>query len=120
RIPTNKNHVCFSAIEPGGKLQPHTGPTNTSLTAHLGLANCEGTSITVAGETRPYEEGKVLIFDDSFVHWVEHLGSKIRYTLLITLWHPELNGVERTLLAALLAATPQETLKPTPNPLDAA
>lgn len=49
RLPTNKNHVCFSAIEPGGVLQPHIGPTNTSLTAHLGLANCEGASIWVAG-----------------------------------------------------------------------
>jgi hypothetical protein len=118
QIPTNKNHVCFSAIEPGGKLQPHTGPTNTSLTAHLGLSNCDGASICVAGETKTYEEGKVLILDDSFVHWVEHTGSKTRYTFMITLWHPELNGVERALLSAMIATTPQEKLKPTPNPLD--
>ncbi len=119
RLPTNRNHVCFSAIEPGGVLQPHTGPTNTSLTAHLGLANCEGASIWVAGQQQKYQDGKVLFFDDSFVHWVEHSGNQIRYTLMITMWHPELNAIERGILGALIRATPQGTLKSkTSNPLD--
>ena len=119
QLPTNKYHVCFSAIEPGGVLQPHTGPTNTSLTAHLGLSNCDGASIWVAGQQQKYQEGKVLFFDDSFVHWVEHSGNQIRYTLMTTMWHPELNGLERAFLAAIIRSTPQSTLKSkTPNPLD--
>jgi aspartyl/asparaginyl beta-hydroxylase (cupin superfamily) len=118
QIPLNKLHVCFSAIEPGGLLQPHTGPTNTSLTAHLGLENCDGAAIWVASHQQPYREGKVLIFDDSFVHWVEHTGQKIRYTLMITFWHPELNALERTLMAALVASTPQHMAAHSPNPLD--
>ena len=118
RIPLNGLHVCYSAIEPGGVLQPHTGPTNASLTAHLGLEGCEGSAIWVAGERRPYVEGKVLVFDDSFVHWVEHTGDKVRYTLMVTFWHPDTNGLERKLLAALLKKAPDDVFDHKPNPLD--
>ena len=45
QIPHHGFHVCFSAIEPGGALHPHTGPTNASLTAHLRLANCKGAPV---------------------------------------------------------------------------
>jgi hypothetical protein len=117
-IPVNGLHVCFSAIEPGGFLQPHTGPTNASLTAHLGLEGCEGTAIYVAGERRPYVEGKVVIFDDSFVHWVEHRGQQLRCTLMVTFWHPELNGAERSLISALLKRAPDGMFDHKPNPLD--
>jgi aspartyl/asparaginyl beta-hydroxylase (cupin superfamily) len=118
QIPLNGLHVCFSAIEPGGILQPHTGPTNASLTAHLGLEGCEGSAIWVAGEKRPYVEGKVLLFDDSFVHWVEHTGDKVRYTLMVTFWHPEMNALERAMLAALLRKAPDDVFDHKPNPLD--
>ena len=30
-VPHNGFHVCFSALEPGAALHPHTGPTNASL-----------------------------------------------------------------------------------------
>jgi Aspartyl/Asparaginyl beta-hydroxylase len=117
QIPLNGLHVCFSAIEPGGFLQPHTGPTNASLTAHLGLEGCGGSAIWVAGERRPYVEGKVLVFDDSFVHWVEHTGDKVRYTLMVTFWHP-VNALERTLLGTLLKWAPDSFRDNKPNPLD--
>jgi aspartyl/asparaginyl beta-hydroxylase (cupin superfamily) len=97
-VPHNGLHVCFSALEPQGALHPHTGPTNASITAHLGLLNCAGTRLWVGGEAVPYRDDDVLIFDDSFVHWVDNTGAKRRYTLMITLWHPELNALERQLL----------------------
>jgi len=98
QLPTNRFHVCYSAIQPGGHLAPHTGPTNTSLTAHLGLANCDGARLFVADTAAEYRDGEVLVFDDSYVHWVEHTGSEIRYTLMVTVWHPELNPAERFFL----------------------
>jgi aspartyl/asparaginyl beta-hydroxylase (cupin superfamily) len=118
QIPVNGLHVCFSAIEPGGVLQPHTGPTNASLTAHLGLEGCDGTAIWVAGERRPYVEGKVLIFDDSFVHWVEHKGDQLRCTLMVTFWHPEMNALERALVATIFKKAPDDVFDHKPNPLD--
>jgi len=102
KVPHNGLHVCFSAIEPGGSLHPHTGPTNASLTAHLGLANCAGARIWVSGTAADYRDDKVLIFDDSFVHWVENGGVAIRYTFMITFWHPDLNLLERGFLRRVL------------------
>jgi aspartyl/asparaginyl beta-hydroxylase len=117
QIPLNGLHVCFSAIEPGGVLQPHTGPTNVSLTAHLGLEGCEGSALWAAGQRQPYREGKVLVFDDSFVHYVQHEGSQKRYTLMVTFWHPDLNAAERGLLSVLLKSAPKSALE-APNPID--
>lgn len=105
QIPHNGLHVCFSAIAPGGSLSPHTGPTNTSLTAHLGLANCKGSKLWVAGQAIEYKDDEVLVFDDSFVHWVEHNGTETRYTLMITVWHPDLNKLERMFLRSLVSTT---------------
>ena len=118
RIPINGLHVCFSAIQPGGVLQPHTGPMNASLTAHLGLEGCEGSAIWVAGEKRPYVEGKVLVFDDSYVHWVGHTGPQVRYTLMVTFWHPDLNALERAMVAQVLKKAPADVFDHKPNPLD--
>jgi aspartyl/asparaginyl beta-hydroxylase (cupin superfamily) len=106
RIPHNGLHVCFSAIEPGGSLHPHTGPTNTSLTAHLGLAGCNSSRLIVAGHEVHYREGEVLVFDDSFVHHVENTGGDVRYTLMITFWHPALAGIERAFLSRVLRLGP--------------
>lgn len=107
RIPHNGFHVCFSAIEPGGSLHPHTGPTNASLTAHLGLLNCAGARLWVGSTFADYRDGDVLVFDDSFVHWVEHGGSQTRYTLMITFWHPELSRVERAFLSRIVRLAPR-------------
>jgi len=40
--------------------------------------------------------------DDSLVHWVEHAGSRVRYTLMVTFWHPDLNAFERSFLGLAL------------------
>jgi len=106
QIPHNGFHVCFSAIEPGGTLDPHTGPTNASLTAHLGLADCDGARLWVADRHADYRDDEVLVFDDSFVHWVEHRGPRTRYTLMITFWHPDLSRLERALLGRIVRLAP--------------
>lgn len=95
QIPHNSLLVAFSALEPGGALTPHTGPTNASLTAHLGLVNCEKTRLWAGGQTAQYRDDQVLVFDDSFVHWVHNDGTERRYSLMITFWHPELSALER-------------------------
>jgi aspartyl/asparaginyl beta-hydroxylase (cupin superfamily) len=104
-IPHNGFHVCFSAIAPGGGLHPHTGPTNASLTAHLGLTDCAGARLWVAGESAEYRDGDVLVFDDSFVHCVDHDGGGLRCTLMITFWHPELTALERAFFRRVVQST---------------
>eukprot|EP01112_Ceratiomyxa_fruticulosa_P010714 TRINITY_DN2844_c0_g4_i1.p1 TRINITY_DN2844_c0_g4~~TRINITY_DN2844_c0_g4_i1.p1 ORF type:complete len:342 (+),score=56.25 TRINITY_DN2844_c0_g4_i1:189-1214(+) len=87
--------LCFSAIEPGTHILPHTGPSNMRLTAHLGMTNCENVLVTVGEITQSYEDGKVIVFDDSFRHEVYHKGKERRITLMLDLWHPDLLKVER-------------------------
>ena len=83
------------------------------LTCHLGLVGCENTFVSVGDETRPYEDGKCVVFgarklffffflvnaylatskDDSFVHSVAHKGTQRRVTLMLDFWHPKMTNV---------------------------
>eukprot|EP00931_Biecheleriopsis_adriatica_P093533 TRINITY_DN67270_c0_g1_i1.p1 TRINITY_DN67270_c0_g1~~TRINITY_DN67270_c0_g1_i1.p1 ORF type:complete len:385 (+),score=68.06 TRINITY_DN67270_c0_g1_i1:64-1155(+) len=80
----------FSRLLPGTHLRPHCGPSNMRLTCHLGLDIPEGCRITCGGVTRFWEEGKCVVFDDSFEHEVSHDGSDPRTVLLVNFWHPDI------------------------------
>jgi hypothetical protein len=54
------------------------------------------------------------------VHWVEHTGSQVRYTLMVTFWHPDMNFLERALVAQVLKKAPDDVFDHKPNPLDKA
>lgn len=88
--------ICFSAIQPGTYIMPHYGPSNMRLTCHLGIIGCQDVDITVGGKTRLYENGKCIIFDDSFKHEVMHRGTELRVTLMLDLWHPGMTTKEIT------------------------
>ena len=57
----------FSALGSGAHLKPHCGSTNCRLTCHLPLLCPPGSCIRVGDEERPYREGEMMIFDDSWV-----------------------------------------------------
>lgn len=79
--------VSVFRLRPGASLVPHTGPTPERTTLHLPLYVPEGASITVGGETRVWEAGKVLAFDDSFMHSVENTHpTEARTVLLANVW----------------------------------
>ena len=58
----------FSRLGPGTHIGAHCGPSNLRLRCHLGLRVPEGCCIRVGDEVRAWEEGKCLVFDDSFDH----------------------------------------------------
>lgn len=91
----NRGQVKFSVLMPGTHVWPHAGPTNCRLRAHLGLITPEGPSIRVVNETRKWQAGEWLIFDDSFEHEVWHNGTELRIVLIIDVWHPELTADEK-------------------------
>jgi len=86
----------FSRLQPGTHLRPHCGPTNMRLTCHLGLDIPDGCRITCAGESREWETGKCIVFDDSFEHEVVHEGSQPRTVLLVNFWHPDIPRSRRS------------------------
>jgi aspartate beta-hydroxylase len=86
--------IYFSAMTPGTHIHPHTGPTNLRLRCHLGLVIPEGCGISVGSESRTWEEGKCLVFNDSLVHEAWNMGVRTRFVLVVDVWHPDLTHDE--------------------------
>lgn len=82
--------IKFSAIQPGTHIRTHTGPSNERLRLHLTLIHDGGAKIRVGTGWHTWEEGKVIMFDDSWEHEVIHTGHNIRVVLIMDIWHPEL------------------------------
>lgn len=92
----------FSRMAPGTEVKPHCGFTNTRIRAHLGLVVPPDCTMRVGTETRGWEEGKVLVFDDSFEHAVRNDADSWRCVLLLDTWHPELSEDECRALSFLM------------------
>lgn len=88
-------NIKFSAIQPGTYIRPHNGPTNERLRIHLTLLHTGGARIRVGQEWRSWEEGRAIIFDDSFEHEVMHTGKDIRVVVICDIWHPDLPESQR-------------------------
>ena len=81
----------FSILEPHTQLLKHRGPYKGVLRYHLALQvpkEKEKCTITVDGETRTWEEGKSLVFDDSFLHRAKNDSDEIRVVLFVDFIRP--------------------------------
>ena len=95
--------VVFSQLEPNTHILTHSGSTNLRLRYHLPITVDPNAKITVHGESRYWERGRCLIFDDGLAHCVEHKGTETRVILLVDLWRPELSECQVNLLCKLLS-----------------
>jgi len=78
----------FLRMSPGGRLKPHFGNA-PRLSVHLGLIVPPGEiKMSVGYETVRWEEGRALVFDDTFIHSVTHNGVEPRYVMNIWMCHP--------------------------------
>lgn len=82
------DHIMFSALNPHAHIPPHAGPMNGIVRGHLALVAPEGCYIRVGKDERTWEEGKVLVFDDSFEHEVWNHSDRVRIVLFMNFWHP--------------------------------
>jgi beta-hydroxylase len=74
----------FSVLAPGTKVRPHMGYQGNFLRMHLALEVPEGDcALCVAGETRRWTTGKVLVFDDRLEHSAWNLTAARRVVLLV-------------------------------------
>jgi aspartyl/asparaginyl beta-hydroxylase (cupin superfamily) len=96
KIPgvTSAGLAYFSAAAPGTHIKPHCGPHNARLRCHLGIVAVDGAEMRVGDETRSWQEGKCLVFDDSFEHEVWNRGETMRVILILDVWHPDLSPIE--------------------------
>ena len=94
----------FSLLRPRARIAPHTGVQNTRLVCHLPLIVPPGCGFRVGNEIRQWEEGKLLIFDDTIEHEAWNDSGEDRMVLIFDIWRPELSARERQEVSALFAA----------------
>ncbi len=91
----NGPEAFLSVLQPGAEIKPHYGLSNIKLTVHLGLEVPNDCAIRVGNETQKWQEGKVLVFDDSFEHEAWNHSEEERKVFILEVWHPDLSHLER-------------------------
>ena len=99
----NSPTVMFSLLRAGARIAPHTGTHNARLICHLPLIVPPNCGFRVGNDVRPWEEGKLLIFDDTIEHEAWNDSSEDRVVLIFDIWRPELSAREREEIAAFFA-----------------
>jgi len=90
RIP-GLNSAFFSILAPGAHIPRHRGVTKAILTAHLGLivpARRQDCRMQVDEEMLTWQQGKVLVFDDTYFHEVWNDTDEQRVILLVQFRRP--------------------------------
>lgn len=83
--------AMFSILAPRYHIEPHKGPTKAVIRAHLGLKvpkDSQNVWIRVDNEILHWEEGKVVLFDDSYEHEVRNDTDETRAVLFIDIDRP--------------------------------
>lgn len=96
--------ALFSLLRPGTHIFAHNGMLNTRLICHLPLIVPPGCRLRVGSETRTWERGRLLIFDDSIEHEAWNDSAETRVILLFEIWRPEISADERAALTVLFEA----------------
>lgn len=78
-------NACLSLLEPGTHLEPHRGELQGVLRCHLALRVPRGDcALRGGGQTRRWEPGRCLVFDDRHVHEAWNRADGERVVLLVT------------------------------------
>ncbi len=83
--------ALFSVLAPGKRIPRHRGPYKGLLRGHLALIVPEPKQdcwIQVGDETRHWEEGKSMVFDDTFKHQVQNNTDGTRVVLFLDVLRP--------------------------------
>jgi aspartate beta-hydroxylase len=100
--------VTLSWLAPGSHVIPHCGHTNGQLRVHMGLQVPPGALMRVGTERLTWQEGRCIVFDDSFEHEVWHTGDQPRLVLLLDVVHPALTTSQRATLLARRRSAPEQ------------
>ncbi len=104
QIPGRSPNAHWSRLLPGAHIQPHHGMLNTRLICHIPILTAPGCTLRVGSETRTWEDGVPLIFDDSIEHEARNAGSRKRVVLLFEIWRPEIGADDREALGRIFQA----------------
>ena len=94
--------VFFASMKGPSSIKKHTDFTNFVLTSHLAIeipySGENKCRISVGDETHEWINGNVMVFDTSLLHDAVNESDKMRYILMMRVWHPDLTPVEREAL----------------------
>lgn len=79
----------------------HTDTNNVTLSVQLGLLCPEGAWTRVTDTLRPWRNGSVVMFNDTFLHQIGNDSAFPRLGLVLDVWHPELTLIEREAILSL-------------------
>jgi len=103
RVREHGPEVLFSVFTPGVHLLTHRGVTNTRVVGHLPLIVPPDCALSVGGEIHVWEEGRAVVFDDTFDHEAWNRSQATRVVMIFDLWNPYLTEVEQAAVAELVA-----------------
>lgn len=103
RIADQAPEILFSVLRPGTDILAHHGVTNVRLVMHLPLVVPPDCALNLVdrGEHR-WQEGKLVMFDDTFLHEAWNRSDTTRIVLLMDCWNPHLTGVEKAAVTQLI------------------
>ncbi|HEX8261477.1 MAG TPA: aspartyl/asparaginyl beta-hydroxylase domain-containing protein [Allosphingosinicella sp.] len=104
--------VMFSLLRAKTAIPPHSGTHNTRLICHLPLIVPPDCGFRVGNQIRQWEEGKLLLFDDTIEHEAWNNSSEDRVVLIFGIWRPELSDRERHEVSALFSVPSDEEETP--------
>jgi aspartyl/asparaginyl beta-hydroxylase (cupin superfamily) len=96
--------VMLSLLRPGAHIPPHTGMVNCRYICHLPLVVPTQCGFRVGDKTIEWQEGKVILFDDTVQHEAWNQSDQNRLVLIFDIWRPELSDPEKDQICALFGA----------------
>jgi beta-hydroxylase len=85
----------FSSLAPGTHIAPHVGHSKAVLRCHLGLIVPDLCGIRVGNQTKTWQEGKCMVFDDTEEHEAWNRSEIVRIVLLIDFKKASLKDVSQ-------------------------
>lgn len=91
------NAAMFAMLPKGGRLVRHRDPYAGSIRYHLGLItpNSDNCYINVDGTEYYWQDGKDVVFDETFIHYAENKSDMDRIILFCDVERPLNNGFAR-------------------------
>ncbi|WP_270726710.1 aspartyl/asparaginyl beta-hydroxylase domain-containing protein [Shimia sp. Alg240-R146] len=88
-LPSVKG-AMFAMLPPGARLVTHRDPFAGSLRYHMGLdtPNDDNCFIEVDGERYAWQDGEVVMFDETYLHFAENQTDKNRIVLFLDIRRP--------------------------------
>jgi len=103
RIADQAPEILFSILKPGSHINPHHGVSNVRLVMHLPLSVPHSCALNLVGHgEHHWQEGRLVMFDDTYLHEAWNRSDETRIVLLMDCWNPHLTAPEKIAVKELI------------------